>query len=85
MEDKMVFLNDYDRFIQLLRGIELACGHLMKIDLFDESHSDFSDEVYLRFKSTDAAARFYLFLHHSLDLSCSLYLNSDVVRVLFVK
>lgn len=85
MEDKIVFLNDYDRFLQLLRGIDLACGHFMEIDLFDESHSDFSDEVYLRFQTTDAAARFYLFLHHSLELSCSLYLSSDVVRVLFIK
>lgn len=76
-------MNDFKNFMSLLNSIHSVCGSLLNFVLFDEDHSDFMDEVSIKFETAEAAVAFYLLFHHRLECACSLYLNSNVIRVLF--
>lgn len=76
-------MNDFKNFVSLVNSIQFNCGSLLNIVLFDEDHTDFMDEVSLQFENVDAAAAFYLLFHSRIKCACSLYINSNVIRVLF--
>lgn len=78
-------MTDFEKFLKFIDCVRELCGSLMCITLFDESHSDFSDVVFLKFDSSDSAVRFYLFLDKSLSIPCSLFLSDNVIRVLIIK